>query len=189
MTGLSEMLHSGIPFSDITVQQISERTAVPRSAFYVHFADKNELLTRIGFGALWHSVRTAEDQQHYPSGPDYLAAAMTAALQYIEPNRPIVRAVLDTSRYVPDVAEEFFRYQTTLQIKLAIRIRQQQQGGQALGGDANDMAFALAVFNTEMIRQYVSVQTSLSTVRWLELTSLVWRRVIYGVGSDPVTGV
>ncbi|MET9489827.1 TetR/AcrR family transcriptional regulator [Nocardia sp. NPDC006630] len=179
-SALTELLESGVPFSDVAIQQIADQAKVSRPAFYTHFADKNELLVSVGLDVLWPSIEIIENPARWPSGPEHLPTAMAASLRYVQPIRPIVRAILEASHYQPDVAEGFHEFTMGFQHALAERIRDQQATGNALSGDPDELASALATFNTEMLRRYTSPSDPMDESKWVEIVSLVWCRVIYG---------
>jgi AcrR family transcriptional regulator len=72
----------------ITVQDVCERADVGRSTFYVHFADKEELLLA-GFDALREHLR-----QHHVSTPDGPLAFTRALLEHTREYEPVYRALL-----------------------------------------------------------------------------------------------
>jgi AcrR family transcriptional regulator len=75
-------------WDEITVQDVCERADVGRSTFYVHFADKEELLVS-GFGGLRKQLRAqAAGEQGKP-------LAFTLALfQHAREYQPVYRALL-----------------------------------------------------------------------------------------------
>jgi AcrR family transcriptional regulator len=72
----------------ITVQDVCERADVGRSTFYVHFADKEELLIS-GFGELSRQLR-----EHVRGGAGKSLAFTRALIEHTREYEPIYRALL-----------------------------------------------------------------------------------------------
>lgn len=82
-----ELLHER-GWDGITVQDVCARANVGRSTFYVHFADKEELLVS-GFGALRKQLRAVA-----AAAPGRPLAFTNALLQHTHEYEPVYRALL-----------------------------------------------------------------------------------------------
>ncbi|MFD5179747.1 TetR/AcrR family transcriptional regulator [Nocardia sp. NPDC058379] len=189
MVALRELLEEGTAFSDITIQQITERGGVSRPAFYSHFVDKNELLSRLVVDALSPvTARMSEQMGEWPSGPAHMPAALRAAIEYLEPHRVVIAAFLEVANYDADVAAALQASLTAFRGELTQRIQRQQEAGVALGGDASTIALALSALAIEMVREFVNGENGVDAQRWVEIMSLVWGRVVYGDQADAAAG-
>lgn len=189
MVALRELLEEGTAFSDITIQQITERGGVSRPAFYSHFVDKNELLSRLVVDALSPvTARMSEQMGEWPSGPAHMPTALRAAIEYLEPHRVVIAAFLEVANYDADVAAALQASLTAFRGELTQRIQRQQEAGVALGGDASTIALALSALAIEMVREFVNGENGVDAQRWVEIMSLVWGRVVYGDQADAAAG-
>ncbi|WP_067709252.1 TetR/AcrR family transcriptional regulator [Nocardia yamanashiensis] len=185
MTALRELLEAGTAFSDITIQQIAERAGVSRPAFYSHFVDKNDLLSRLVAEALSPvTARMSEQMGEWPSGPENMPGALRAAIGYLEPHRVVIAAFLEVANYDADVAAAVHASSSAFRTALAERISGQQQAGVALDGEPDTIAFALSALAIEMVREFVNGENDVDAERWVEIMSLVWGRVVYGERSQ-----
>ncbi|AYF76772.1 TetR/AcrR family transcriptional regulator [Nocardia yunnanensis] len=188
MSAVRDLLEAGTAFSDITIQQITERAGVSRPAFYSHFVDKNELLSRLVAEALAPvTARMSEQMGEWPSGPEHMPNALRAAIGYLEPHRVVIAAFLEVANYDADVAAVLNASSKAFRSELAERIRRQQRAGVALDGEADTIAFALSALAIELIREFVNGENGVDSERWVEVMSLVWGRVVYGDQSRTAT--
>ncbi len=106
LDAVERLLASGRSFTELSVADIASEAGVARSSFYVHFADKTDLLIRVADDATSEVFDHAE--QWMESGPrhrqDELVATLERIISHYRRNQHLFEAVLAGTGYDPTIA-------------------------------------------------------------------------------------
>lgn len=127
-----ELLGHGLPFKDLTVESITRAAGITRSAFYVHFTDKEHLLA----SAAEEVVEALYEQaDRFWSGEGSPASRIHNALSGvigIYARRPeILRAVTEASTYDEEIREVWAALVERFVVATADHIRSEQRAARA----------------------------------------------------------
>lgn len=106
LDAVEHLLGGGRSFVELSVQEIADAAGVARSTFYVHFADKTELLIRLAEASMADIFAEAEawmtgDQS---GGVAELQRVCRRIIADYRAHRPLLEAVGSATAYDPDVA-------------------------------------------------------------------------------------
>ena len=105
LAGTERLLAEGSSFADLSVERIAAAAGRSRTAFYLYFRDKRDLLMRLTESVV--SVLYAEAERWW-SGEDGrrdLRAALTDILSTYREHADLLRAVVEASTYDEQVGE------------------------------------------------------------------------------------
>lgn len=178
---LASLLADGASFTELGVQQIADAAGIGRSTFYVHFADKVDLL-----------VRFAEDSSRplFAVAAKWTAAGDQAALERTlleviaqrREHAPALRALAEVATYEPDVAEAW-RAMVGSNVELVRkRIEADQERGMIAADVDPELTAAFATWGVErMVEQHVEAGCSASDgAVAAALSRAIWT-AMYGV--------
>lgn len=99
------LLREGGSYADLSVERIASRAGRPRTAFYLYFRDKRELLVRLteriadslyeGADLWWSGTRGRED----------MAPALTAIVRTWDEHASVLGAVVEAATYDDEIGE------------------------------------------------------------------------------------
>lgn len=103
------LLDDGAPFAELTVSRIAERAGRTRSAFYVHFEDRRQLLLALLRDA---GVVAIDSLGPFlvgdgPIGRDEVESATRALLGTFREHATLVRAVVEATGYDEQIADQW----------------------------------------------------------------------------------
>lgn len=131
LDAIEHLVSAGASFTEVSVERLASQAGISRSTFYVHFADKGELVLRLTKRVLaelrevsgtWWAV--AENAVR-----DDLHAATQAIVGVYRRHGAAFTAVMETATYDSAVAEEL----RTLMLGIIDATRQAIERGQAAG--------------------------------------------------------
>lgn len=103
------LLDSGCSYTELSVEQLAQQAGIARSTFYLHFADKSDLVRRLvtrvteefvaACGRWWGVADTASW--------DDLVAGLDAVLQVYNRHRAVVTALQETAAYDATIGAVF----------------------------------------------------------------------------------
>jgi AcrR family transcriptional regulator len=100
------LLRDGASFTHLSLREISQAAGIARSTFYVHFADKSDLLLRLAARA-GNDLRDAADgwwRQQRSGGDASLSEMMLQVIQTYRGHATVLAAVDEVAGYDPSVA-------------------------------------------------------------------------------------
>jgi AcrR family transcriptional regulator len=105
LAAVEDLLAAGRSFVELSVQEIADAAGVARSTFYVHFADKTELLIRLAEASMADIFAEAEawmtgDQT---GGVAELQGVCRRIISDYRAHRPLLEAVGAATAYDPEV--------------------------------------------------------------------------------------
>jgi AcrR family transcriptional regulator len=184
-----ELLDEGEPFADLSVEQITARAGISRTAFYAYFRDKRELLIRLVGEAMEPIMREADELVGgRPSGPTEIPHTIRAAVAFARGSPQVFRAAVEAASY-DSVISSFWREQLLERFidVIAERIRKQREAGVALPIDPRAAAVALVMMVVETLYHHVSSDEGLTDEQVLETLVTISVRAVYGPVDEAAT--
>ncbi len=176
------LLAAGEGFGDLSVERIASRAGISRTAFYVYFRDKRELLIALLERAVAPILREADELVGgRPSGPQEIPYTIEAAMRFARDNRDVFRAAVEAAAY-DEVIARYWRENLLDRFVDAIerRIRRQQSRGAALPLHPRVGAEALVLMVTETLYHHVSRDSGSGDRRVVETLVTIAVRAVYG---------
>jgi AcrR family transcriptional regulator len=131
LPAVESLLAEGQSYTDVSVEDMLERAAVPRSTFYYHFRDKGELLIAISADAVEEIVGISDGL--YAEGlhrsRKRFEAAVRRTVQSWRAHVPLMNALAEMAAYNPAVKEQFLAGWRQAQQRVAEHIREGQAAG------------------------------------------------------------
>jgi len=170
------LLAQGGSYADLSVEQISAAAGRSRTAFYVYFRDKRELLMRATETVVAQLYGEADRWWSGADGRRGLREALTDILGTYREHGALLRAVVEASTYDRQVAD-FWRAVVGRFIK-ATELRLIEDGEDP--GRAAGKAFVLAWMTERALYEQVAVGGRLDDPAIIEALVEVWERSVYG---------
>ena len=170
------LLAQGGSYSDLSVEQISAAAGRSRTAFYIYFRDKRELLMRATESV---AAQLYEEADRWWSGADRrrgLREALTDILGTYREHSDLLRAVVEASTYDEQV-REFWRTVVGRFIQ-ATKRRLMEEGDDP--SPAAGKAFVLVWMMERVLYQQVTGGGRLDDPALLDALVEVWERSVYG---------
>lgn len=125
------LLAEGVPFRDLSVEQVISRAGIARSTFYSHFDDLGHLLRALGEGVLADVITAARVWMDAES--EFTRAELRDALAGLvatyRERAKLLAALAEASTSDPMVRDEFHGLFAIGHVELAKHIRRGQQAG------------------------------------------------------------
>lgn len=177
VAAIESLLAQGGSYADLSVEQISAAAGRSRTAFYVYFRDKRELLMKATETVVAQLYDEADQWWSGADGRRGLREALTAVLGTYREHGDLLRAVVETATYDERVAD-FWRAVVGRFIKATERrlVEEGEDPSRAAG-----KAFVLAWMNERALYQHVVVGAGrLDDSSFLRALLEVWERSVYG---------
>ncbi|AYF76763.1 TetR/AcrR family transcriptional regulator [Nocardia yunnanensis] len=179
IAALSTLLESGVPFSDITIQQIAESAGISRPMFYYYFDDKYALLAHAFTARVPLEILARQQLGGWVSGSVQLHTALVEMARLIDRDRYLFAAALHVAGYRDDISEIFRTTCEAVRDALTDRIRSTQHPDSASYADPDLAAIGLTMSVRAMVRRLVIGDDEAETVTTLvNATTLIWDRVL-----------
>jgi TetR/AcrR family transcriptional regulator, ethionamide resistance regulator len=179
LAGTERLLAEGSSFADLSVERIAAAAGRSRTAFYLYFRDKRDLLMRLTESVV--SVLYAEAERWW-SGEDGrrdLRAALTDILSTYRDHADLLRAVVEASTYDEQVGEFWRnlvgRFVTATEARL---VEEGEDPGRAAG-----KAFALTWMVERSCYQQVAREAGRDDSELIDALVEIWERSVYGPGA------
>jgi AcrR family transcriptional regulator len=172
------LLAQGGSYADLSVEQISAAAGRSRTAFYVYFRDKRELLMRATETVVAQLYDEADQWWSGVDGRQELREALSGALSTYREHGALLRAVVETATYDEHVAD-FWRAVVGRFVKATERrlIEEGEDPSRAAG-----KAFVLAWMNERVCYQHASTAERPDDPTILAALVEVWESSVYGPG-------
>lgn len=182
MQATEALLAEGASFAELRVEQITSRAGISRSAFYLYFRDKRELLTRLTSDV---AAQLYERAEHWWGGEGGGAAELATALRDIvglyRSHAPLLRAIVEAAAYDEEVA----RYWRALVGRFVAATRMRIEGEQAAGVvdpalPAQEIAFGLCWMTERSAYEHLAQDGSPEDDRLVAGLLAIWLAAVYG---------
>jgi TetR/AcrR family transcriptional regulator, ethionamide resistance regulator len=131
LESVESLLNEGRAFNDLTLEEIIERSDVPRSTFYYNFREKAELLVALSQDAVREIVEASLDL--YRVGPDGTREEFNRQVRKTidtwAPHVPLMNALAELASVNPRAKEQFIAGWAAAQRGVADHIREGQVNG------------------------------------------------------------
>lgn len=106
---LEALLAEGETFTELSVERLVARAGVSRSTFYVHFADKGDLLREVTSDLVDQLLEAGRGWWHRdpPTSREELRERVAVIVATYRPHAELMRAVTDSSGHDPATREVF----------------------------------------------------------------------------------
>jgi AcrR family transcriptional regulator len=178
LAAVERLLGAGERFTTLGVQRICDEAGVARSAFYVNFADKSDLLVKLMTTATSDVMLISEEwlAAEPMLGPDALAAAQARVIGVFREHAPLLSAYAEVAAYDEQVAA-FWRTRLEAVVALtAARIQTGQRTGEVRPELDPDTCARLIVLGGErLMRDHVAADDGAGDERFARgLSRSVW---------------
>lgn len=130
LDAIERLAREGVPFSQVTVERLAAETAISRSTFYFHYADKAALAHALGERLLDDlAARSTVLWDDPPPGRDGLLDAVRGVLRLYRDRYAVFAAVTETAAADESVFRLLSRRLETIGESLATQIESAQQLG------------------------------------------------------------
>jgi AcrR family transcriptional regulator len=170
------LLADGHPYAELSVEQISAAAGRSRTAFYLYFRDKRELLMRLTEAV---AATLYDEADRWWSGDDGrrdLRTALADVLGTYREHADLLRAVVEASAYDEEVAE-FWRALVG-RFADATERRLVAEGQEA--GPAAAKALALTWMVERVSYQQIVRGASVDDPQLVDALVEIWERSVYG---------
>ncbi len=178
-------------FKDLTVEGVTREAGVSRSAFYVYFGDKEELL----LGALEDLIGDHRERlgKCWSDGPDpqaSLAKGLLEVARIYAANSDLLALTFETSTYDEEVRELWMAVLEEAAETTAVRIRDLQREGLIDAGlDAGPVAEGLVLMTERSFQVNLGTGGHAPEAAAASVTA-VWQAALFGPappGPDPAS--
>jgi AcrR family transcriptional regulator len=170
------LLARGGSYADLSVEQIATTAGRSRTAFYIYFHDKRELLMKATETVVAQLYEEADQWWSGADGRRGLREALTAVLGTYRAHGDLLRAVVEASTYDERVGE-FWRAVVARFIE-ATEKRLRDEGEDP--SHAAGKAYVLAWMTERVLYQHVGGGGRLDDSELLDALLEVWERSVYG---------
>jgi AcrR family transcriptional regulator len=176
LVATEELLDDGASYAELSVEQISSRAGRPRTAFYLYFRDKRELLMRLTEDVAQTLYEQADRWWSGTRGREDLARALADVLHTWGEHASVLRAIVEGSTYDAEIAE-FWRGVVGRFVEATER-RLVEEGEEP--GAAAAKAFVLCWMVIETCYQQISRGESLEDPTLRAALADILERSVYG---------
>jgi AcrR family transcriptional regulator len=170
------LLDDGASYAELSVEQISSRAGRPRTAFYLYFRDKRELLMTLTEDVAQTLYEEADRWWSGTRGREDLETALADILRTWGEHASVLRAIVEASTYDAEIAE-FWRGVVGRFIEATER-RLVEEGEDP--GAAAAKAFVLCWMVTGTCYQQIARGESIEDPTLRAAVADILRRSVYG---------
>jgi TetR/AcrR family transcriptional regulator, ethionamide resistance regulator len=170
------LLAHGGSYADLSVERIAVEAGRSRTAFYLYFRDKRDLLMRLTEAVAAQLYEVADRWWSGDDGREDLRRALAEVLATYHEHRDALRAVVEASTYDEEVGELWRGLLARFIEATEERLAAIDGANAALPG----RAFALVWMTERSCYQHVVREPTLSDGELIEALHEIWARAIYG---------
>ncbi|HEY2327210.1 MAG TPA: TetR/AcrR family transcriptional regulator [Gaiellaceae bacterium] len=169
-------------WSRITIELITERAGVTRTAFYKHFADQRAVLLELLAEAAAHleAIPAVWEDAPDKSPEELLRAAVATLVATFWEHGRLLQAFAEEAAHDDEVARLYMELGGRLSAGVAGRIVRDVAAGVSTLADPEEVATALVWMNERFLRQRFGRHPLGDPERAAEALSDVWIRTVYG---------
>lgn len=181
LSAAHELLAEGGSLNELSVERIATRAGRPRTAFYLYFADKTELLMRMTEAVAAELYHEAEVWWSGGGGASEMRAALTRILTTYRSYDALLRTIVEVATYDERVGA-FWR-EIVARFIVATRDRLVAEGADPTGAEAK--AFALVWMTERSCYQQVARGAVGGDEDLIDALVEIWDRGVYGGPPGP----
>ncbi|WP_354701279.1 HTH-type transcriptional regulator EthR [Paraconexibacter sp. AEG42_29] len=180
LTATEELLTEGARFADLNIERIATRAGISRTAFYFYFKDKRELLVKLTEDVTVELYQQADMWFSGEGDPrDEVRDALRAVTDLYTAHGALMRVIVEVSTYEEEVAAFWRGLVDRFVVAAAERIRTEQRAGNAPGGDAGALAFALVWMCERTLYQQMVQEVPFDSADLASTLEAIFMRGIY----------
>ncbi|UJA19907.1 TetR/AcrR family transcriptional regulator [Thermoleophilia bacterium SCSIO 60948] len=176
-----ELLAEGESLNELSVERIAKRAGRPRTAFYLYFADKTELLMRMTETVAAELYHEAEAWWSGEGGASDMREALKRILRTYRSYDALLRTIVEVSTYDRRVGD-FWR-EIIARFIAPTRDRFVSEGADPASAEAK--AFALVWMTERSCYEHVARGSSIGDEDFVEALVEIWERSVYGGSPEP----
>lgn len=176
-----ELLAEGGSLNELSVERIARRAGRPRTAFYLYFADKTELLMRMTESVASELYHEAEVWWSGDGGVSDMRTALTRILTTYRSYDALLRTIVEVATYDAQVGD-FWRA-IVARFIAATRDRLVSEGADAASAEAR--AFALVWMTERSCYEQVAREPLSGDADLIDALVEIWERGVYGGSHEP----
>jgi len=182
LQAMEELLADGATYATLSVERIARRAGISRTAFYFYFADKRELLMRLGSKLSDELYREADAWwSGAGDGPQQLTAALAKVAALYRAHGPLVCAIVEVSTYDEVVGPFWHAIVERFVNASAQRIASEIGLGRADATlNPETTAFALVWMGERALYQMVAQDGPVADDELVRALARVWIATVYG---------
>jgi AcrR family transcriptional regulator len=170
-----------LPWSQVPIELIAERSGVTRTAFYKHFPDRDavllELLAEVAkhleaIPASWESTAEADPEES-------LRAAVATLVDAFRTHGRLLHALADEATRNAEVEQRYLELGARLSAGVAERIARDVAEGRSMLSDPEEVATALIWMNERFLQQRFGRPPLGDPERAADALATVWLRTLY----------
>lgn len=177
---MERLLAAGQSFTSVSVEQLANEAGIARSTFYLHFRDKGDLVQRLMTQVTRELVAAAGTWFEKPEIAQRadLQAALRQIVEVYNQHRAVMRAVVETSAYDPNVARLFNGMMDNLVGESRRTLERIRRSGRASPGMTAEVADVLTWMVERACYQLLGGKTPAETERMVtSLTHIAWNAI------------
>jgi AcrR family transcriptional regulator len=170
-----------LPWHEVTVAGVMERTTLSRKSFYVYFEDRHDLLTRLMARVRGQIDEIADGWREGVGEEDAGRVALMRLATLYATQGPLLRALGQAAREDPRADRAWQGFIDAADRRSAQRIRADIEAGRASPDlDPELTARALCAMNREFLLSTVAGRPDADLETAVDTLQRVWRRTLYG---------
>jgi len=172
------------PFTEVTVDRISDAAGLARSTFYLHFRDKFDVLRAMTEEVVQGLYGEAERWWHGDGSPEELVrAALEGVVDLYAANSALLGAVTEVTTYDRSFREFWRGLVYRFVAATADHLRREQAAGRSRPVDPDRTADVLVWMTERSLLVHLPPRGSWSQSQMVETLTAVWMATVY---SDRV---
>lgn len=178
-----QLLSDGERFTNLGVRRIADAAGIARSTFYVHFADKSELLMRLSDNATAGIFDVANDwcRNRHEQGVEGLEEALFTMITEFREHAPALRAVAEVAAYDDEIQAYWQRGLEGFSRELVDALESDKSAGlTAPDVDLEAAAWFISLGAERVVTQQANVGSPADDRRMAQGAARVMWRAIYG---------
>ncbi|HEU4363362.1 MAG TPA: TetR/AcrR family transcriptional regulator [Mycobacterium sp.] len=185
-------LLEGQPWAKISLDDITSAAEVPRTAFYRHFADRQDLLMAMLDDVGLELGHVADDWMADSADPVGELRRSLAGLTviFVEHGR-LIQAISDTARHDPEIGALYLALAERLTAATARRIQADNQAGRSQIGEPAEVARALTWMNERYLLASFGQRPFTDPAAVTEALTTIWTSTLYSrpeeAACEPAT--
>ncbi len=176
------LLADGATYADLTIEQISQRAGISRTAFYFYFHDKRELFMRVTEGAA--AQLTAEADRWWTGegdGAAELADALAKIVDIYRVQAPLLRAIVEVTAVDAEIAHHWRTLMARFVAATRTRIEREQAAGNVDAAlPAQGIAFGLCWMTERSAYENLVQHGNLADDALVDALLAIWLGAVYG---------